>query len=367
MPPLPQHSIPGIGCVGAGFIMSNCHLPAYRKACIQPVAITSRNTASAAEVAARHDIQRVHNNLIELLDDPEVHVLDIAVPPDVQPAVIKKAAEYKGKITGILAQKPLAPSYAEARKLVDLCEKANIRLVVNQNMRYDQSVYACQNLLKKNILGEPILATIEMRAIPHWMPWQKRLGWVTLRIMSIHHLDTFRFWFGNPVRVFTSSRSDPRTAQQFDHSDGICLTILEYETSTDTGMSSSCGLRCLSLDDVWSGPDRKGAEEESFVNFRIEGMQGIAKGSLGWPAWPRHQPSTLAWTDTTGNWHHPQWDEAWFPDAFVGPMAELLRDLEGTEQALCTGRDNLITLAAVEAAYISAKEHRSVLLSEILS
>ena len=48
-------------------------------------------------------------------------------------------------------------------------------------------------------------------------------------------------------------------------------------------------------------------------------------------------------------------------------MAELLRDLEGTEQALCTGRDNLITLAAVEAAYISAKEHRSVLLSEILS
>ena len=41
-------------------------------------------------------------------------------------------------------------------------------------------------------------------AIPHWMPWQQRLGWVTLRIMSIHHLDTFRYWFGNPVRVFAS-------------------------------------------------------------------------------------------------------------------------------------------------------------------
>ena len=347
--------------------MANCHLTAYRKAGIEPIAITSRNVSSAAEVAARHNIQRVHNNLIELLHDPEVQVLDIAVPPDIQPAVIEKASEHKGNIIGILAQKPLAPSYAEACRLVDLCEKADIRLVVNQNMRYDPSVYACQSLLQNNVLGEPILATIEMRAIPHWMPWQKRLGWVTLRIMSIHHLDTFRFWFGNPVRVLASTRPDPRTAQHFDHSDGICLTILEYEEHNDVGVSSTRGLRCLSLDDVWNGPDREGTKEDSFVNFRIEGMQGIARGSLGWPAWPEHRPSTLAWTNAVGGWNQPRWDEAWFPDAFIGPMAELLRDLEGTEQAKCTGRDNLTTLAIVEAAYISAKEHRSVLLSEILS
>ncbi len=46
-------------------------------------------------------------------------------------------------------------------------------------------------------------------------------------------------------------------------------------------------------------------------------------------------------------------------------MAELLRDLEGSEHAICTGRDNLVTLAVVEAAYRSAREHRAVCLSEI--
>jgi predicted dehydrogenase len=46
-------------------------------------------------------------------------------------------------------------------------------------------------------------------------------------------------------------------------------------------------------------------------------------------------------------------------------MAELLRDLEGTEPATCTGRDNLVTMAVVEAAYRSAREHRAVEVREI--
>jgi predicted dehydrogenase len=360
LPPLPRGRAPGIGCVGAGFIMADCQLVAYAAAGIHPVAITSRRPQTAAAVAARHGIPRVHGSLDGLLDDPEVEVLDIAVPPDVQPAVIEAALARAGKIRGILAQKPLTTSYADACQLVEQCERAGVRLVVNQNMRFDHAVRACQRLLAAGTLGEPVLATIEMRAIPHWMPWQERLGWVTLRIMSIHHLDAFRSWFGDPVRVIASVRPDPRTARSFAHEDGICLTILEYDTP-----SGAAGLRCLAVDDVWAGPAREGAEDDSSVTFRVEGTLGMAKGTIGWPAWPERRPSTLDWTTTAGGWHRPRWTEAWFPDAFVGPMAELLRDLEGTEPATCTGRDNLVTLAVVEAAYRSAREHRAVSLSDI--
>lgn len=361
LPPLPRGPVPGIGCVGAGFIMADCHLPAYAAAGIRPVAITSRRPDAAATVAARHGIPRVHESLDGLLDDPEVEVLDIAVPPDVQPTVIEAALERAGKIRGILAQKPLAASYAEARRLVERCAAAGVRLVVNQNMRFDHAVRACRGLVATGTLGEPVLATIEMRAIPHWMPWQERLGWVTLRIMSIHHLDAFRFWFGDPTRVIASIRPDPRTSRSFAHEDGICLTILEYDTPVGPG------LRCLALDDVWAGPAREGSEADCGVTFRVEGTLGLAKGTIGWPAWPERRPSTLDWTTTAGGWHRPRWSEAWFPDAFVGPMAELLRDLEGTEPASCTGRDNLVTLAVVEAAYRSAHEHRAVSLTEIVS
>lgn len=82
----------------------------------------------------------------------------------------------------------------------------------------------------RGILAQEPLATIEMRAVPHWMPWLERLGWVTLRIMSIHHLDTFRHWFGTPRRVIAAVRPDPRTARRFAHEDGIVLVILEYDS-----------------------------------------------------------------------------------------------------------------------------------------
>ena len=109
-------------------------------------------------------------------------------------------------------QKPLGVDYSQAQLIVDLCREANLTLAVNQNMRYDQSIRPAKRA-QPRLARRPVLATIDMRAIPHWMPWQQRQGWVTLRIMSIHHLDAFRFLFGDPVRVFASIRPDPRTAE----------------------------------------------------------------------------------------------------------------------------------------------------------
>jgi predicted dehydrogenase len=94
----------------------------------------------------------------------------------------------------------------------------------------------------------------------------------------------------------------------------------------------------------------------------------LAIGDIGWPAYPERRPSTLdSSTTTSGGWQRPRWPEAWFPDAFIGPMAELLRDLEGTAPATATGADNLLTMALVDAAYLSAREHRAVTVDEIIS
>ncbi|HEX3152527.1 MAG TPA: Gfo/Idh/MocA family oxidoreductase, partial [Gemmataceae bacterium] len=222
-PQLPNRLDWRIGCVGAGFIMRDCHLVAYRNAGFNPVAIASRNVNSAREVAERHAIPTVHTSIDELLANPKIEVLDIAVPPDVQPEIIRAAAKRK-LVRGILAQKPLAMSVREARECVEACERAGITLAVNQNMRYDQSVRALKSLLNTGALGDVVLATIDMRAIPHWMPWSRSLPSLSTFVMSIHHLDTFRYWLGTPDRVLASTRPDPRT--KFSHTDGINLYIL---------------------------------------------------------------------------------------------------------------------------------------------
>ena len=358
LPKMPRQKKVGIGCIGAGFIMSDCHLVAYRKAGFSPVAITSRTLKKARAAARRHRIPRVHKSYRELLQDESVEVVDIAVPPDVQLEVMREVVRYK-HIRGVLAQKPLGVNYRQTRTIVELCRRAGIKLAVNQNMRYDQSIRACRSLLARGDLGQPVFASIDMRAIPHWMPWQERQGWVTLRIMSIHHLDSFRYLFGDPVRVFASVRPDPRTSEQFEHEDGICLYILEYEN----------GMRAAAWDDVWAGPTGADVESDIYIRWRVEGTDGIARGTIGWPDYPKPTPSTLDYTTRRkpGGWQKPRWKEVWFPDAFAGPMADLLCALEERRDPEINGRDNLKTMALVDACYRSAREHRAVSLEEIMS
>jgi predicted dehydrogenase len=93
----------------------------------------------------------------------------------------------------------------------------------------------------------------------------------------------------------------------------------------------------------------------------------MARGTIGWPKYPEPTPSTLAYTTTESNtWHQPRWTQAWFPDAFVGPMAELLCALEEKREPALSGQDNLKTMALVDACYLSAKEHRAVEIREII-
>src|SRR6185436_16563578 len=91
--PLPRRRDFRIGILGSGFIVNECHLVAYRKAGFNPVAIASRNEANARRVAERHAIPKVHASYEQLLDDPSIEVLDIAVPPNAQLALIKQACE----------------------------------------------------------------------------------------------------------------------------------------------------------------------------------------------------------------------------------------------------------------------------------
>ena len=350
--PMPRNRDFRIGILGSGFIVNDCHLVSYWRSKFNPVAIASRTRANAARVAERHGIPRVFDTCQQLLDDPSIEVLDMAVTPDVQLDLIRAACQRR-TVKGILAQKPLAMNLQQAKEAVRLCEAAGIRLAVNQNMRFDPSIRATRRLLDSGALGEPVFATIDMRGIPHFQPWQEAMGWVTLRIMSIHHLDCLRYWFSDPRRIFCSTRPDPRT--KFPHTDGICTYTLEYSND----------LRCVGIDDIWTGPAREGCPADISIRYRIEGTDGLALGEVGWCKDPYTSPSSLRYARKgDSEFKSVKLTGSWFPDAFAGTMAQLLLAIEEKNEPAIGGRDNLKTMALVEAAYQSAADHRVVDLAE---
>jgi predicted dehydrogenase len=336
-----------IGSVGAGFIMKDIHLVAYGEAGFNVVAIASRTPEHARAAAEERGIGTVYDTWQELLDDERIEIVDIAFPPDQQLEIVREACT-RDHVKGILAQKPVAFTLEEAVEMVAVCERAGIKLGVNHNMRYDQSIRALKTLLDRGELGEPVVAEIVMNARPHWQEFIKPYGRIALLNMSIHHLDAFRFLFGDPERILASVRNDP--SHDFPHRDGMAFYVLEYGS----------GLRVIGLDNCYTWADHR-------IEWRLEGTDGIAKGTIGWPDYPAGSPSTIDWTTRAmeGAWERPRWQERWFPQAFTGTMGQLMRAIEEDAEPEISGRTTLGTMALVEAAYRSVDESRTVALSEI--
>ncbi len=344
-----------IGCIGAGFIMADVQLAAYAEAGFPVVAIASRTPSHAAEVAKRWNIARVHDTPQALIEDAGVEILDIAFPPDQQPALIRSHSRNR-IFAAILAQKPLAMNAREAAQLVADARAAGKILSVNQNMRFDQSMRVLKQILDRGALGVPVLATIEMRAIPHWQPFLRDYDRLTILNMGIHHLDVLRFLLGDPVAISTTARPDPRT--DFAHCDGIAVSTLRFPS----------GALAVSMEDVWSGPREEGFNSDIYIKWRVEGMDGVAQGTIGWPDYPHGSPSTLRYVSrkaTAGKWVQPTWDTRWFPQAFAGVMEQLQYAVATGTAPTLDGADNVRTMALVDAAYRSMRERREVALSEI--
>jgi predicted dehydrogenase len=348
-PNLPPKTDYGIGCIGAGFIMRDIHLPAYREAGFNPVAIASRTPDHARAAAEQNGIGTVYDTWQELLDDERVEIVDIAYPPDQQLGIVREAVK-RPHVKGILAQKPAAFTLDEAVEIVRVCDEAGKKLGVNHNMRYDQSMRALKTLLDRGELGEIVVAEVVMNARPHWQEFIKPYGRIALLNMSIHHLDAFRFLFGDPERILVSVRSDP--SHDFAHEDGMAFYILEYGS----------GLRAIGLDNCFTWVDHS-------IVWRVEGTQGVAKGTIGWPDYPHGSPSTIDWTTRAmnGEWERPRWQERWFPQAFKGTMGQLMRAIQEDVEPEISGRTTLGTMALVEAAYRSAAEGRAVSPADILA
>ena len=340
-----------VGCVGAGMIMAECHLAAYREAGFPVVAIASRTEANARRVAERWGIAKVHASPEALIEDPEVEIVDLAFPPHRQPELILHALG-QTHVRGILAQKPLALTLGEAVAVRDAAAAAGKPVSVNQNMRYDQSMRVLKQLLDRGALGEPVFAEIDMHAVPHWQGFLAGYDRLTLANMSVHHLDVLRFLFGEPEEITTVARSDPRT--RFAHVDGITVSTLRFAS----------GLLALSSEDVWHGPRQAGYADDQHIAWRVDGTEGVAKGTIGWPT---GVASTLRYAsvgEAGGRWVTPDWTTRWFPQAFIGVMEQLQHAVAtGTAPAL-TVEDNLRTLALIEAGYRSIAERRTVRLAE---
>jgi predicted dehydrogenase len=85
-----------------------------------------------------------------VIDDPDVHLVDIAVPNDAHPEIAIAAAE-AGK--HILCEKPLARTAAEALAMLEAVERAGVVNMVAFNYRRTPAVALARKLIDEGAIG----------------------------------------------------------------------------------------------------------------------------------------------------------------------------------------------------------------------
>jgi len=341
-PKLPRNLNRGIAIIGAGGIINYAHLPAYKKAGFRVVGITDRNRESAEKTAKDHAIPRVYASIDELLADKDVEIVDVAIYPAGQLEIVEKVTAAKRHV---LCQKPFADEFAKAVRSVELAEAAKVKIAVNQQMRWDAGIRCARILIDDGWLGTPTYGTIQVHCNTDWSlwPWIYQGKRVEVMFHSIHYIDSLRFLLGDPASVFTSGSRGPAETTKAETK---TLTIWDYNS----------GLQVLidACHSTW--------QDDPYAIFRLEGTEGVIEGTIGLMYnYPTGRPDTLEFMSKRNNgyWFSARLDSMWIPDAFVGPMASLMRAIEDGSEAETSGRDNLRTLQIVFAEYRSMAEKRA--------
>jgi predicted dehydrogenase len=324
-----------IAIIGAGAIVRDAHLPAYRKAGFEVVAIHDRDHDKASALAAEHGISQVCRSIAELAAIPGV-VFDLALVPEAALMALEQLPEG----ATVLIQKPLGRSLAETQQIVELCHRRGFTAAVNFQLRFSPMMLAVRDALARGLLGEVLDVEVRLACRTPWelWPFMADLAHVEVPMHSIHYLDLIRSLLGEPRSVM--SRSVPHPAHP-SLRDARTSTILDFEAPI------RC---CLSLNHTYQfGPDGEAA------TIRIEGTRGAAEVGLGLLLnYPNGEPETLRLATMTGSappvWTNVPLEGRWFPDAFIGSMSNLQRFAAGEDATLHTAVDDALrTMALVDA------------------
>ena len=346
---LPPRTDYGIAFVGCGGIVNYGHIPAYQASGFNLIGGFDINVEAAKKTVQRHGLSKVYTSLEELLLDPSIQIVDIAVLPWDQREIVEKSIA-AGK--HLLCQKPFSSRYAEAVEMTDLAQRASLKIAVHQQFRWSSIIQATRALLAEGWLGDILDAQVQVSISTPWdmWPWLASQSRLEILFHSIHYLDSLRFLFGDPLLI--TSRHTRHPAQKS-----------KGETKTITVWEYTSGLQILiavcHFD--WS--------PGLYSLLRVLGTDGLIEGTIGTNYdYPDGRSDTLKFTSRT----KPERNFSatipgkWIPDAFYGPMASLMEAIQTGGEPLTAAKDNLGTLRVVEAAYRSMGEARSVSPSEIV-
>ena len=189
--------MPDIIIVGAGF-MGKTHAKAY-------AGIPKANVVAVVDVDPDRALCFGHGKPYTLLEkalrDTDAEIVDICLPTPYHAVAIEQAVQAKANI---ICEKPVTMEMAEAEKLRELIERAEIKFMAAQVVRFWPEYTKAVELIARGELGRIQSVDVQrLAARPGWGEWFKdpAKSGGALFDLHIHDIDYLIATFGEPVKI----------------------------------------------------------------------------------------------------------------------------------------------------------------------
>lgn len=198
--------------VGAGYF-SQFHLDAWaRLDDVEITAICDVDLEQAGKAATDFSIPKSYSDFGEMLAKEQPDFVDIITRPDSHRHLTGQAVDAG---VAVICQKPLAPTFDEAKELVATAEAAGVRLMIHENFRFQPWYREIKWLLDEGFIGKRLhTINIRTRTGDGWQPdaylgrqpYFRQMERFLVFEMGVHFVDTMRFLGGEIEGVYASLR-----------------------------------------------------------------------------------------------------------------------------------------------------------------
>lgn len=339
-PQLPS-TVQPIVIIGAGGIVADAHLPAYKKAGFKVHGIVNRTRERAEKLAATFQIPHVYHSVAEAVAfAPENAVYDLTIMPEQYLEVLKQLPDG----AAVLIQKPMGDDFVQAKEILQLCRQKKLVAAINFQLRFAPFVSAARYMIEQGLIGELYDMEVRVTIKTPWEIFPHVIVHPRLEIQyhSIHYIDMVRSFLGEPESVLAKTLKHPAKALSSSRS----TILFDYGDTLHAVINTN--------HDHDFGPHN----QESFIKW--EGTKGAIKAKMGLLMdYPNGVPDVfeycLAEEGKEAVWKTLELEGSWFPEAFIGTMSSLMCYKEGSSTILHTSVEDVIkTMAVVESAYLSS-------------
>jgi predicted dehydrogenase len=218
----------GVGFIGSGFI-TRFHIESWqgvREADVRGVwSPTRAHAEEAAALAHEHRVgpAQAYDSITDMVADPDIDALWICGPNHKRVAnmeeIVHALQSGKGELTAIACEKPLARTVAEATRVVELVEEADVLHGYLEDQLFSPGIQRGKEIIWTRgaaLTGRPYLArAAEEHSGPH-APWFWRgdqQGGGVLNDMMCHSVEVARYLLTEPGAPRDSIRPTKVSAQ----------------------------------------------------------------------------------------------------------------------------------------------------------